>query len=256
MPLDFEKLKQGLLNRGTKVGAANPNVQQASTRKESVLTSNPKVSAFKQGLADIKAVGEDGNYKLFVKQFIVVLLGFLAVRFLSGELNAQKTKINDEIAAISAQQTNEEDYLANKERLLRLEPLFPDQSQKNEWLLKALMDVFAAHQIKADINGNANEQAEPSYTAVSQDVSFQGEFNKLGEFLADVENGDDFLRISQLTINKINDPAMLGQNKIDVRFSTLFPKEKYAKRLFKDYDKQMAKIKGTAPAAKEGKNAK
>ena len=172
MPLDFEKLKQGLLNRGTKVGAASPSVQQASTRKESALVSNPKVVAFKQGLADIKAVGEDGNYKLFVKQFVVVLLGFLAVRFMSGKLNDQKVKINNEIAAISAQQANEEDYVANKERLLRLEPLFPDQAQKNEWLLKILMNVFASHQIQADINGNANEKVEGSYTTVSQEVTF------------------------------------------------------------------------------------
>jgi hypothetical protein len=85
---------------------------------------------------------------------------------------------------------------------------------------------------------------------MSQEVSFKESFANVGKFVADVENGDDFLRLSNITISKVMDSASLGQNTVTMRFATLFPKEKYAKRLFKDYEQQMKKINAqAAPAA-------
>ncbi len=245
MPLDWEKLKQRVSSRPAQQTAE----ELAPALEPKPKAVHPLVEGMKKGVSDIKAVLAEGNYKLFAKQIVVVLLAFLGVRFLMGKLSAQKEQIMDKISALSIQQTNESDYLANKERLLHLEPLFPDLAKKNEWLLQTLMKTFEDHKIQANIDGNATENVATDYTTVAQLVTFQQGFMPLGKFLADVENGDNFLRISEITISKVTDPALLGENSVSVRFNTLFPKEKYAKRLFKDYTQQMAQIEAQKKSA-------
>ena len=61
--------------------------------------------------------------------------------------------------------------------------------------------------------------------------------------MADIENGDDFLRISNLVVTKLADKDSLGNNSVTIQFSTVFPNNKYAAALFKDYAAQMEKIK-------------
>ncbi|MBQ3667531.1 MAG: hypothetical protein II913_05705 [Elusimicrobiaceae bacterium] len=247
MAFDFNKLKQRIApgKTSTPVPQTGNTVVSSSDKPAA---SNTKMSAWKQGLADVKAVFDEGKYQLFVKQFIVVLLAFLGVRFLVGKLSVEKEQIVDRVSAISIQQTNQDDYLANKSRLLRLEPLFPDVGKKNEWLVQTLMKAFSAHQIQADINGNVAEKVNENYTMLTQDVTFRRSFADVGKFLADVESGDDFLRISGLTITKLMDAASLGDNTVNVRFNTVFPREKYAKRLFKDYAQQMKQIEAETAA--------
>ena len=259
MPLDWEQLKQRFTKRSSTQETAS--VQEPVTQDPTKAPAKEPAKAtamrsfmegMKNGAMDIKAVLGDGNYKLFLKQLIVLLLAFLGVRFLMGKLAVQKEQIVDKISALSIQQANEEDYLANKERLLRLEPLFPDLAKKNEWLLQTLMRIFEDHKIQANIDGNAAENVGTDYTTVAQTVTLQQGFFPLGKFLADVENGENFLRISEISISKLSEPSMLGENAVSVKFNTLFPKEKYAKRLFKDYAEQMAQIAAQKePAAKK-----
>ncbi len=264
MAFDFNQLKQRFSKQGAKQDpAATQQVQTATTAPKPAKASHPKVEALKQGVLDIKAACEEGKFKLFAKQVVVVVLAFFGVRYLVGKVNAQKEVVLDRISAIAIQQTHQDDYMSNKERLLYLEPLFPDIGKKNEWLIQSLMKTFSTHQIQADINGNANEKAEGNYTVMSQEVSFKESFANVGKFVADVESGDDFLRLSNITISKLADSASLGLNNVTMRFATLFPKEKYAKRLFKDYEQQMKKINvqsapaadASAPAAQGGTDA-
>lgn len=253
MAFDVDKLKQRFLTRGGSQNVATDKpgeqVMTASTAApEKPLDPNSTVAKWKQGLADIKSVHEEGNYKLFLKQLVLVLCVFLGVRYLVGKLAVQKSQILDNISAISLQQAHQDDYMANKDMLLRLEPLFPDIKKKNEWLVQNLMKIFSDHLVQANINGNAVEKAESNYTIMSQEVSMKQSFADVGKMVADVENGEDFLRISNITITKLTDPNSLGLNTVTMRFNTLFPKEKYAKRLFKDYDKQMKQIAAEAAA--------
>lgn len=239
MAFDFDKVKESLsAQKLSAVLPARKEQKQPAAKKQS---SNPIIRSFKQGIEDIRAVFAEGNYKLFLKQFCVVVLAFLGLRFLLGKLNAQKAVFTDRISAISIQQTNQTDYLDNKDRLLRLEPMFPDLSAKNEWLLRAIMSAFDTHKIHPNIDGNVTENVGNDYTVVSQPVNFQQKFADLGKFLADVESGDDFLRVSELTLNKVVENDLLGFNAVTLRFNTVFPKEKYGPKLFKDYAEQIQK---------------
>ena len=110
------------------------------------------------------------------------------------------------------------------------------------------MTLFSKHELAPKIDGNFAENAQKVYTVASQSVSFQQSFAELGKLLADMENGDDFIRASEVSISKLTTQEGLGENTITVKFNTVFPKEKYAPKLFKDYAAQMEKLKAQQPA--------
>lgn len=213
-------------------------------KKPAAWQKYPLLVNLHNGIQDIQAVFSEHNYALFVKQFVVVVGAFLLVRFACSKLDSRRKELADTISAIQIQQTNKEDYLANKEHLLELEPIFPDMAQKNDWLLKRLMDIFKAHNIVVDIDGNVTETVKDDYTILAQTATFQELFPAVGNLIADIESEDDFLRISNLQISKVIAEGALGKNQISITFNTLFPKEKYGPRVFKDYAEQMAKRRG------------
>ena len=133
-----------------------------------------------------------------------------------------------------------------------LEPRFPDISMKNEWLVGKVLEVFKTGQLAPQVTGQQSEDSSnPTYVAVGLDVNTNAEFDKFAEFLADIENHDEFLKVSNFSLKKDVTPSGLGNNQITMRFNTIFPKEKIASRMFKDYNEQMEKRK-----AKNTKEAK
>lgn len=272
MAFDWNKFKQAVKDGNLKEAfgsqASAPAPQEPAAPVPAVAAPAPVkkkkqpaiVAAVSQDLKAIKSVAEEGKMQLFLKQVVVLLLVFLVVRYANGKLEEHKSKLRDQMSAIKIQQLNREDYLANKYQLLRLEPKFPDLSKKGDWLLRSLIDIFDSHNIAHNMDGNSREDAsDPIYTVVSQTVLFQSQFNDLGKFLEDIENGDRLVRISDLSISKIEDSDLLGENKITVKFNALFPKEKYGPKLFKDYAQQMAQIQkeqkeAAAQTAQAGEN--
>lgn len=254
MALDTEKSKDNLSVDKTKMQApTNLIIKGKKDEKPNALLSHPAVAEAKRGWEDVQVVTLEGKYNLFIKQFIVLLIVFLAARFICGKFSKSRAEIKDKVAAIHIQETNKDDYLDNKQYLLQLEPLFPDISQKNDWLLRQLISLFDAHKITPNVDGNVSEFVEDRYTIISQPVTFQQTFMEIGKLLADIENGDDFLRISEITIEKLNGPDVLGENAVTAIVNTVFPKEKYAPKLFKDYAQQMKKIEDEKKAKSSGK---
>ena len=245
MAFDLEKFKQNLSSDKLKEIFSKKNNQEMPVWAK----QNPQIAQFKSGLQDIKNVIAEGKFSLFVKQVIVLAGVFLLVRTVNGKLEAHQSELKDKMSAITIQQTNKEDYLDNKEHLLRLEPLFPNQDQKSDWLPSVLMSLFGKHDLAPKLDGNFAENAQKTYIIVSQPVSWQQSYNKLGKMLADLENGDAFVRISEVSISKLTGKEVLGDNNITVKFNTVFPKEKYAQKLFKDYNQQMEKINAQKQAA-------
>ncbi len=238
MALDFEKLKQNLSADNLK------NVfSKSPTARDSHFGHSEKWAKFKSGLLDIKVVLEEKKFSLFVKQFVVVAAVFLLVKTVNGKLVAHETELKDKMSALSIQQTNKEEYLNNKEHLLRLEQLFPNVDQKSSWMPSVLMAWFDKHDLSPKLDGNFAENSQKMYTVVSQADSWQQGYRELGKMLAGLENGDDFVRVSEVSVSKLTDKDNLGFNGVTVKFNTIFPLEKYAPKLFKDYAQQMEKIK-------------
>lgn len=236
MALDLDKIKQNLLSDKLK------GEVQGKFAKWGGAARSPKLAEFKAGVRDIKNVLAEGKFTLFLKQFIVLAVVFLLVRAVNGKLSARKTELKNSITAISMQQTSKEDYLNNKDHLLRLEPLFPDIEKKSDWMPSTLMALFGNHDLAPKLDGNFAENEQKTYTVVSQNLSWQQSYENLGKMMADMENGDAFLRVSEVSISKLVGPEDLGNNNVTVKFNTVFPKAKYASKLFKDYKQQMDKI--------------
>ena len=140
--------------------------------------------------------------------------------------------------------TSEREYQANNKKLISLEPRFPDVSAKNEWLLSQILGIFKAANITPQMEGTQTEDtSNSSYVVAALRVNADMSFPQFGEFLAGVENKKEFVKISEFSLAKATEPDKLGQNKVSIRFNTIFPKEKIAKSLFKDYDKIMKEMK-------------
>lgn len=195
--------------------------------------NNKFVESVKKGFADIKLVAEEGNYKLFLKQLAVIIVVFLGYRYCSATLQDREANLRGQIDAVYAQQNNEKEYLANKTKLLKLEPRFPDLSAKNDWLLRQLVAVFRDAQLTPKLGSAQSEDtSNPGFTVAGIPVTLQTSFNEFGRLLASFENRDEFLRVSEFTVTK--NAENLGQNNITMRVNTIFPKEKIAKTMFKN----------------------
>ncbi|MBO7237970.1 MAG: hypothetical protein J6U96_01605 [Elusimicrobiaceae bacterium] len=193
------------------------------------------LASTKQGLLDIKTVLEEGQYKLFLKPVIVLFVLFIVFRYANGLLESRDRRIMEQIDAVHAQQNNEQEYLSNKEKLLVLEPRFPDMStKKDSWLLNQVVNIFKE-------NSNITPKVAPTpqedtsnngYTVMSVPVDMNISYGDLGRLLASIEGREEFLKVSEFTLSKTaND---LGQNNVKMRINTVFPTENVSKALFKD----------------------
>ncbi len=195
------------------------------------------LDSVKKGLKDIKLVLEEGNYKLFLKQLIVIIVLIFAYRYVNTMLHNQQDGIAGQIEAVHAQQNNEQAYLTNKKKLLELEPRFPDLETKNDWLLRQVVAIFKGSTIQPSIGSSQLENTSNNgYTVVSLPVSFETSYHDFGKLLASIENKDEMLRISEFFIDKQENS--LGSNNIKIQINTIFPKEKIAKTMFKEEAKK------------------
>lgn len=198
--------------------------------------ANKFVESVKKGFADIKMVAEEGNYKLFLKQMVVIILVFLAYRHFNTSLNDQAGNFRGQIEALQAQKRNEAEYLANKQKLLKLEPRFADAADKNGWLLRQMVNVFQEQKLTPELGSQTENTSNSAYTVTSVPVKLETSYGNFGRLLAAIENRDSYLKVSEFSITKGQDRSMekLGQNQITLQVNTIFPKEKIAKALFKD----------------------
>lgn len=195
------------------------------------------LDSVKKGLKDIKLVLEEGNYKLFLKQLVVIIVLIFAYRYVNTMLHNQQDGIAGQIEAVHAQQNNEQAYLTNKKKLLELEPRFPDLETKNDWLLRQVVAIFKDSTIQPSIGSSQSENTSNNgYTVVSLPVSIEASYNDFGKLLASIENKDEMLRVSEFFIDKQENS--LGFNNIKMQINTIFPKEKIAKTMFKEEAKK------------------
>lgn len=201
--------------------------------KTSFKTPNKYVESAKKGFNDMKLVMEEGNYKLFLKQIVAVIVIILLYRYVNGTFQTKADNFRGQIDAVQAQYDNEKDYQANKQKLLDLEPRFPDLSSKNDWLLRQLVAVFRDANISPTLGSSqAEDSSNAGFTLVAIPVTFQTSFGDFGRLLASIENKPEYLRISEFSLTKVSEK--LGQNEVSMRINTIFPKEKIAAKMFKD----------------------
>ena len=148
-------------------------------------------------------------------------------------MQEKDSKIHGQIDAVQTQQKSEKEYLANKEKLLKLEPRFPDMEAKNDWLLRQIVAVTRESGITPKLGSEQSENTtNAGYTVVSIPMNAVISYNQLGQLLANIENKEEYLKVSEFSLKK--DTENLGSNEVSMKINTIFPKEKIAKTLFKD----------------------
>ena len=247
MAPDLEKDKQIVADQSKQAGVKR--TIQGKLVKWGFANRYPQLAQFKTGLQDIVNAIMEKKFPLFAKQVIVLAVVILLAKAINAKLVSKKAQIKNDIAAIHMQQNSKEEYLSNKEHLLRLEPLFPDIDKKSGWMPSMLMELFGRHDLSPVIDGNFVENVQKTYSVVSQNISWQQSYRDLGGMLEDLENGNAFLRVSEVSISKLTGKEELGSNDVTIKFNTVFPKVKYAPLLFRDYKQQMEKIQAEQEAS-------
>ena len=201
------------------------------------LSKNQAILNLKRGFQNIKTALEEGNFRLFVKQAVTILIALFLVRWCIGKFNQKIAKNHEQIASIEMQQRSEKEYVANKNLLLALEPLFPDVSEKNSWLTSQVLNLFKEASLPPQLSGKPTEDnSNPTFVVNSVVVSTNATYMTLGKLLERVENKSDFLRVSEVQLTKDTNTQNIGNNKISLRFNTVFPKQKIGRNLFPNYD--------------------
>lgn len=199
------------------------------------LKTNKFVETMKKGFQDIKLVAQEGNYKLFAKQIVVVVIIFFVFKWASGKFNDKVNNYNGQMEAIRVQQTSEQEYMASKKKLLDLEPRFPDLADKNEWLISHIMDTFKAQKLTPSLDSAQKEDTtNGSYVVASLAVGVNTSFDNFANLLAALESKKEYVKLTQFDLAKETEPNNLGVNKITMTINTIFPKEKVAASIFKD----------------------
>ncbi len=200
---------------------------------KNVKKPNKFVDSIKQGFLDIKVVLEEGNYKLFLKPLVLIIALVFGYRYVNDMFQKQDRDIASKIEAVYTQQNSEQEYMTNKQKLLELEPRFPDLESKNDWLLRQIVAIFKNSSIRPSMGNSQSENTSNNgYTVVSLPVDIEASYKDFALLLADIENRDEFLRVSQFSIDKKE--GTLGTNAIKMQFNTIFPKEKIAQSIFRD----------------------
>lgn len=192
-------------------------------------------ASLEKGFKDMKLVMEEGNVKLFAKQFVVVVAFFLVFHYANGAFQKKITNYRGQVEAIHSQQNNEQEYLSSKKRLLDLEPRFPDMDSKSEWLMTQVLDLFKQVNLTPKFSGSQTEDTmNPNYTLATLELTTTASWPQFAQLMVELENRPEYLRLSSFKLGKNADSAQLGTNGIKMTINTLFPKEKLAPKLFKD----------------------
>lgn len=195
------------------------------------------LASSKQGLLDMKTVLEEGGVKLFAKQAATLIVLVLIYHYAATALDTRSDGIRVKIEALQAQQNNEKDYLFSKSKLLKLEPRFPDGASKNDWLLKQMDTIFRESSIvqRKVASSQTENNSNNAYTVVSVPIEMNASYAEFANLVAAIEGREEFLKVSEFSIVKSPISEALGTNTIKLRVDAVFPVEKVAKKLFKDY---------------------
>jgi Tfp pilus assembly protein PilO len=114
------------------------------------------------------------------------------------------------------------DYMDAKARLETYQRGLPDPKDKEEWLNVVLTSTTKIHGIVFDAISSQSEAEAGGFQLVSRGVSITTTYDKLGKWVADMEKSPQVIRVVEAEIKK--DSAQLGTVKVDIKFSTIFPK--------------------------------
>ncbi|KAF0126591.1 MAG: hypothetical protein FD189_915 [Elusimicrobia bacterium] len=174
---------------------------------------------------DILVIYAEKGFVPFKKPLLfaapAILILYSAVYSPSSDKFLEKQMELDHLTAVSVHYVEYNDVLSSKSELRRKMPLAKD---KGEWLSYILTSTSKEHDITFDSLMAQEEQTSGPLLLVSRGASVTSTYEKIGKWLADVENSKIFLKITELQITR--SPAATGMVKVTIKLSTVFPSDK------------------------------
>ncbi len=173
---------------------------------------------------DALVIYAERGFEPFKKPLLIaapVLLVLYGAVYVPSSDKYQSKKLEVEhLEAISVHYREYNDMLARKTELRRRLPLAKD---KGEWLSYILASTSRDHGITFDSLLAQEEQKAGPLVLVSRGASVTSTYDKIGKWLAEIENSKIYLKITQLQISRR--AAAPGMLKVTIKLSTMFPAE-------------------------------
>lgn len=187
---------------------------------------NNKINYIKQYiknvLQDVQAIYNEVGFEPFKKPAVISLIFIFASYFLyntSSTSLIEKKERHDWLLLIKA---NYDEYISAKKTLKKYSNNIPSLKNKDDFLNYTLTSIAS----KNGINFSSVEsQKEMQYNKViyaTKQVKFTTTFENLIKFLAEIENNEVFVEITQINITKKDTPYQIGLLDVDMTVATIF----------------------------------
>jgi hypothetical protein len=182
------------------------------------------INMLKENINNIHILIQDRNYKPFWRPILVIIVVFVLINLWNSSAQDQVAEVKRKIEAQQAEFENEKEYKAAKTKYQNLLAQLPPVAQKNEWILLQVESIVNLRGLR----GSVNYVKGPSSTFGILEIStavITGKLNykQIGLLVESIENNPQFLRISNISLERQD--SALGQIKVKIDVYTAFLEE-------------------------------
>lgn len=178
---------------------------------------------FKDMAANIMIIYAEKGFLPFKKPLMIagptLLVLYAGVyRPISGRLATSR----EQLQSMQTVAQHADSYEEAKTKLSAYQRKLPLAKDKDEWLSYVITNTARTSGVSIDSLSSQTEIEAGTYLVASRTVSMTTSYAKLGKWLAEVENSQIFLRVSDLTVRR--DEGNSGALKASCTLSTIFSK--------------------------------
>ncbi len=188
---------------------------------------NPKIekiiSFFKNSISEIQATYAEKGIEPFKKPIMYSVPIFLVIYFgfYSPSINKVST-LKDEIARYELLAPLYGDYTNYKNSLSQYKKNLPLYKDKDEWLDYIITTNCKKNGVSPQsIGAQIESELTGGFVLASKDISIEADYFTVGKLVADMENSQIFVKITELNLKK---GSVLGTVSVQFKIATVFIK--------------------------------
>ena len=178
----------------------------------------------KEGMSDVQNMLFEKNWTPFIRPLILLAIVFAGVWYIDGAANSKVMDARMKVEARKAEAESAKEYEESKALYESLKGQLPDYNKKDEWLLSQMLSFFNEVGVQPSRTGKHILDEDGDFTHSSVTFDFELTYEQLGKLVEMIENSEQFMRLSNLTISRAE--GSLGRLQAGFRVHTLFLKNK------------------------------
>ena len=174
-------------------------------------------------VADISVIFFEKGIGPFKKPLLFALPAILIIySAVYSPLGSKVTRVSAELAKLELISQNYQDYRNAREKVMSYQARLPKAKDKDDWLNYTISATAKKNKIVVDRLGAQEETEIAGFLVVSRQVTVTTSYSKVGAWLADIENSPILLKVTMLTIRKLEGSP--GSIEAAFKLSTVFPR--------------------------------